>query len=90
MLAGGYSLSGADQASFNINSGTGQLMTGMKFNHEDEDKEMYTVTVTATDSFGATDSIMVDIYVVDVDEKPTIMEGGLSIDVPKDARKLRP
>ena len=30
----GYSLSGADQASFQINAATGQLMTTMKFNHE--------------------------------------------------------
>ena len=43
-------------------------MTGMKFNHESKPK--YTVTVTAEDSFGATDSIRVDIYVVDVDEAP--------------------
>ena len=70
LVAGGYSLSsrGADRNSFDINSGTGQLMTRVKFNHED--KEMYTVTVTATDSFGATDSIRVDIYVADVDEAP--------------------
>ena len=41
----GYSLSGADQDSFNINAAMGQLMTTMKFNQEQ--KEMYTVTVTA-------------------------------------------
>ena len=64
----GYSLSGADQDSFNINAHTGQLMTTMKFNHDT--KEMYTVTVTAEDTDGATDSIRVEIYVVDVDEAP--------------------
>ena len=64
----GYSLSGANQASFSIDAGTGQLMTRMEFDHEA--KEKYTVTVTAEDSFGATDSIRVDIYVVDVDEAP--------------------
>ena len=78
LVAGGYSLSGTDQASFDINSGTGQLMTGMKFNHED--KEKYTVTVTAQDSFGATDSIKVDIYVVDADEMPPIRKSGLAIE----------
>ena len=77
LVAGGYSLSGADQASFDINSGTGQLMTGLEFDHEEE--EMYTVTVTAEDSFGATDSIRVDIYVVDVDEMPGLSKGGISI-----------
>ena len=77
LVAGGYSLSGADENSFDINSGTGQLLAGVKFDHEE--KEMYTVTVTATDSFGATDSITVDIYVIDVDEMPGIMPSGLSI-----------
>ena len=66
LLAGGYSLSGADQNSFSINSGTGQLITRMKFNQEQ--KEKYTVTVTAMDAHGATASIRVDIYVIDVDE----------------------
>ena len=73
----GYSLSGADQDSFDIDAATGQLMTTMKFNQEQ--KEMYTVTVTAEDTDGATDSIRVEIYVVDVDEAAPIMEGGLSI-----------
>ena len=73
----GYSLSGADQASFDINAHTGQLITEMKFNQEQ--KEMYTVTVTATDTDGLTDTIRVDIYVINVDERPGIMEGGLSI-----------
>ena len=73
----GYSLSGADQDSFDIDAATGQLMTTMKFNQEQ--KEMYTVTVTAEDTDGATDSITVNIYVVDVDEAAPIMEGGLSI-----------
>ena len=37
------------------------------------------VTLTAEDSFGASDSIMVTITVNDVDEAPEIMEGGLAI-----------
>ena len=68
LVAGGYSLSGADQNTFNINSGTGQLMTAAVLDHEK--KEKYSLTVTATDSFGASDTIRVDIYVVDVDEAP--------------------
>ena len=63
-----YSLSGADQASFDIDAATGQLITEMKFDQESKDK--YTVTVTARDTEGATDTIRVDIYVVDVDEAP--------------------
>ena len=72
-----YSLGGSDAGSFNIDVTTGQLTTGMKFNHEKKGK--YAVTVTATDTAGATASIRVDIYVNDVDEAPSILEGGLSI-----------
>ena len=35
----------------------------------------YMVTLTATDSFGASSSIMVTIMVKDVDEEPEISEG---------------
>ena len=73
----GYSLSGAGQDSFDIDAATGQLVTEMKFNQEQ--KEMYTVTVTAEDTLGLTDSITVNIYVIDVDEKPPMMVGGLGI-----------
>ena len=62
-----YTLSG-DTDAFSIHPTTGQLMTKMKFDHESE--EMYTVTVTATDTHETSDSIRVDIYVVDVDEMP--------------------
>ena len=39
----------------------------------------YPVTVTATDTYGAADSIRVDIYVADVDERAPIIRGGLRI-----------
>ena len=67
-----YTLGGTDKDSFSINSAMGQLTTKMKFDHET--KNRYTVTVTATDSEGATDSIRVDIMVTDVDEKPMISQ----------------
>ena len=62
-----YTLSG-DTDEFGIHPQTGQLTTKMKLDHESEDK--YTVTVRATDIHDATASIRVDIYVVDVDERP--------------------
>ena len=62
-----YTLSG-DTDAFGIHPQTGQLTTKMKFNHESKDK--YSVTVTATDTHVATASIRVEIYVVDVDERP--------------------
>ena len=71
-----YTLGGATDE-FSISPGTGQLLTKMEFKHESKDK--YTVTVTATDTHNAKASITVNIYVVDVDEMPEILEGGLSI-----------
>ena len=63
---------GSDQTSFKIDMATGQLMVGdVKIDYEEKDS--YTVTVTATDSSGTpTDpAATVIISVIDVDEKPT-------------------
>ena len=73
-----YSLdTGADAEAFDINRATGQLTTKAALNHET--KETYTVTVTATDPFGATVTSVVTITVTDVNEDPTVM-GAASID----------
>ena len=61
-----YTLGGADVASFAIDSDTGQLMTLAALDHET--KATYSVTVTASDSGGLSDSIDVTITVTDVDE----------------------
>ena len=72
-----YSLGGNDAESFDINRVTGQLMTKAALNHETN--ETYTVTVTATDPFGATVTSQVTITVTDVNEAPSV-EGVASID----------
>ena len=64
-----YSLSGADAMHFDIGTSTGQLMTKSALDYE-TGKNSYMVTVTATDPYGASDSIMVTIMVTDVDEQP--------------------
>ena len=74
-----YSLSGADEALFDINRATGQLTTKAALDYEDEDIRESTVTVTATDPFGATATSVVMITVTDVNEAPTVM-GAASID----------
>ena len=74
-----YTLGGTDMASFSIVAGTGQLRTKAKLDHEA--KNTYMVTVTATDPNGLSDSIDVTIMVVDKDEAPEIMVGGLAISV---------
>jgi serralysin len=75
-----YSLdTGNDAASFDINRATGQLTTKAALDYEDADIRESTVTVTATDPFGATVTSVVTITVTDVNEDPTLM-GAASID----------
>ena len=64
-----YALSGTDAASFDIISATGQLQTKAALDYET--KATYSVTVTASDSGGLSDSIDVTITVTDVDEAGT-------------------
>ena len=61
-----YALSGTDAASFDIDPDTGQLMTLAALDYET--KATYSVTVTASDSGGLSDSIDVTITVTNVDE----------------------
>ena len=61
-----YALSGTDTASFDIDPDTGQLMTLAALDYET--KATYSVTVTASDSGGLSDTIDVTITVTNVDE----------------------
>ena len=61
-----YALGGTDTASFDIDTATGQLMTVAALDYET--KATYSVTVTASDSGGLSDSIDVTITVTNVDE----------------------
>ena len=61
-----YALGGADMRSFDIDPDTGQLMTRAVLDHET--KDMYTVTVIATDTAGASDEITVTVTVTNVEE----------------------
>ena len=61
-----YTLGGVDMADFDIDEDTGQLMTKTALDYETEDT--YTVTVTASDSGGLSDSIDVTIMVTNEDE----------------------
>ncbi len=65
-----YTLSGTDARSFGISRNDGQLRTRASLNYEE--KNSYTVAVTATDPFGATDSIEVTINVTDEDDPAVI------------------
>ena len=62
-----YALGGADAALFTIDEGTGQIRVGAgtTLDHE-ADKNVYEVTVTATDSLGLSSTVAVTIAVTNV------------------------
>ena len=68
-----YLLSGADAASFDINSGTGQISVGASAKLDHETNPAYQVTVTARDPEGLSSSVDVTIEVTDINEAPEIM-----------------
>ena len=65
-----YKLSGTDAAFFRIARNDGRLMTRAPLDYEI--KNTFTVVVTATDPFGAADSIVVTINVTDEDDPAVI------------------
>ena len=65
-----YTLGGTDASSFGIDSSTGQLRTVAALNYEN--RQSYTVTITAEDPGGATDSVQVTIDIVNVNEDGTV------------------
>ena len=83
-------LSGADAASFDIDTGSGQLKTKAALDHEDKASYMVTVTVTdgkdALDNFDPTvdDTIMVTITVTNVNEAPVFPDTIAPIEVAED------
>ena len=68
-----YTLGGDDAASFSIDRVLGQITVGSGTKLDYETKDTYMVEVTATDSYGASATIMVTITVTDVNEAPTII-----------------
>ena len=69
-----YTLGGTDAGSFGIHLDTGQITVGAKAKLDHETKPTHTVTVTATDTHNAIDTITVTIHVTDVDEAPMISD----------------
>ena len=71
-----YSITGPNPGGFTIDSTSGQLLSGPaeRYDFEDPTKNSYTVTVTATDSRGASDSIPVTVTVTDLNEPPAFAE----------------
>ena len=65
-----YTLEGTDAASFDIDSGTGQIRTKAGVTYDHETTPSYSVTVKADDGNGGTDTIAVTITVTDKNEPP--------------------
>ena len=63
-----YSIAASDE--FEIVESTGQLRTKVELDHEG--REQYSVTVTATDPSGLTDTVSVTITVEDLNETPVV------------------
>ena len=68
-----YVLSGTNASDFSIVNTSGQLKTKSALNHES--KSSYSVTITASDGKGGSDSISVTISVTDVNEVPIFADG---------------
>ena len=73
-----YSMSGADAASLTIGRTSGQIRTKDALDYEME-PNTYTVTVTAADPAGLSDTATVTITVTDVDEDP-VVSGNAAVD----------
>ena len=71
-----YTLGGTDAASFSILRNTGQLQRKAALNQEE--KDTYMVTVTATDPSGLSATVNVTINITNVDEDP-VLEGMASV-----------
>ena len=63
-----YTLGGTDAASFDIGASTGQISVGAGTTVDYETQTSYSVTVTATDVYNATDTATVAISVLDIRE----------------------
>ena len=73
-----YSMSGDDAASLTIGRASGQIRTKDALDYETE-PNTYTVTVTAADPAGLSDTATVTITVTDVDEDP-VVSGNATVD----------
>ena len=78
-----YTLGGADAASFEIDSSTGQIRTKTGVTYDHEARSFYSVTVTASDGNGRTDEATVTINVNDANEPPRVPEGVIAHAVPR-------
>ena len=75
-----YSVGGTDAVEFNenftLNASSGAITVKSGATIDYESKSSYAVTITATDTFGGTDTIEITITVDDVDTEESVVIGG--------------
>ena len=76
-----YTLAGAEEPSFTIDASSGQIQVGQDVSLDHETRDSYSVTVTATDTSDAADTVTVNIAVIDVNEAPEFPSPFLSFSV---------
>ena len=81
-----YSISGTDAAFFTIVALTGQIMVSAGVDLDYETTDSYSVTVTASDGNGGTDTVAVTIEILDLDEAGAL--GKIIIRVGRDGTSL--
>ena len=69
-----YAMEGTDEASFDFDATTRQIATKAGVDYDFEAKAMYSVTITADDGKGGTDTVAVTISLTDVAEPPDAPE----------------
>ena len=79
-----YSLDTAAEVVFDIDAASGQLRTEAPLDHET--RPSYVLTVTASDTHGTTDTVRVDVSVIDEDDPGTL---GFSPATPRVSSVLR-
>ena len=83
-----YTLGGADAASFEIVSTSGQIQTKAGVTYDHEAKSTYTVTMTASDGNGGTATATVTITINDLDEPPLAPGQPIAVAVPRTYRQI--
>jgi hypothetical protein len=80
-----YSISGTDADKFTIDAATGQIKVGANpdLDYEDDAKNSFAVTVTATDPKGMTTAIDVAIIVTGVNEAPYSEQKTVTLTTPE-------
>ncbi len=83
-----YSLEGVDADRFTVNASSGQVSNIVGELYDFEEKQSYSVVVTVVDGNGGTDSVQVDISVLNEPEWPSVLDAPTVLPVPGTGNSL--